>query len=94
MTILDSAGLLSEEEKTSYHSVLKLHGHESDHFLLEVEEDQGSIDMNDLDYVVIIKTKATHVGHQKTKAYFSRAGSATWLTEFEEDLKKGYFTGE
>ncbi len=94
MTIFDETNLLSEEERTSFYGILSLHGHESDHFLLEVEEDQGPMDMNDINYVIIVKTKATHLGHQKSKTYSSRAGSGTWLAEFEEDLKKGYFTGE
>jgi hypothetical protein len=94
MTILDKANLISDKERKSYHQVLNLHGHEPDHFLIEVEEDQGAMDMNDINYVIIVKTKATHLGHQKSKIYYSRAGSGTWLAEFEEDLKKGYFAGE
>lgn len=91
MAILDENDLLPEEERKTYHRLLKLHGHEPHHFDLEVTEDQGSIDMNDINYVIIIRTKATHVKNQKSKIYLSRAGSATWLAEFEEDLKNGYF---
>ncbi len=94
MTILDKANLLSEEERKSYHRVLSLHGHTPDHFLLEIEEDQGPMDMNDINYVIIVKAKATHLGHQKSKTYYGRAGSGTWLAEFEKDLKEGYFKGE
>ena len=94
MAIIDENQLLSEEERKTYHRLLKLHGHEPHHFLLEVEEDQGSMDMNDINYVIIIKTKATHLKNQKSKLYLSRSGSATWLAEFEDDLKNGYFTEE
>jgi len=91
MTIRDENSLLSEAERQSYHRILKLHGHEPLHFFLEIMEDQTPIDMNDISYVVIVKTKATHLRNEKAKTYVSRAGSGTWLTEFEEDLKNGYF---
>ncbi|MBP9692614.1 MAG: hypothetical protein KBD90_04705 [Alphaproteobacteria bacterium] len=91
MTIRDENNLLSEEERQSYHRLLKTHGHEPHHFFLEVLEDQTPMDMNDMSYIVIIKTKATHLKHEKSKTYVSRAESGTWLSEFEEDLKKGYF---
>ena len=94
MTILDESSLLPEEERKSYKHILRLHGHELDHFLLEVAEDQRAMDMNDIQYVIIVKTKATHVKNQKTKTYYSRASSGTWLTEFEDDLKTGYFQNQ
>jgi len=87
----DKHSLLTTEETHHYHKLLKHHGHEPHHFLLEVTEDQSPMDMNDISYVIIVKTKATHLGHQKTKTYTSRAGSGTWLAEFEQDLKGGYF---
>lgn len=93
MTIRDKNNLLSEEERQSYHRLLTIHGYELHHFFLEVLEDQTPMDMNDMSYVVIIKTKATHLKHEKSKTYVSRAGSGTWLSEFEEDLKKGCFLG-
>jgi hypothetical protein len=91
MTIRDENSLLSEEERQSYHHLLTLHCHEPHHFFLEVMEDQAPLDMNDMSYVIIIKTTATHLKHEKSKTYVSRAGSGTWLAEFEEDLKRGYF---
>ena len=91
MPIIDESNLLSAEEKGTYGKLLKIHGHKHEHFLLEIYEDQGSMDMNDLSYVVIINTKATHIKHQKTKTYRSRAGSGSWLAEFEKDLKNGFF---
>lgn len=89
--LLDENNLLSEEERQFYVRLLKLFGHEFHHFLLEVREDQSPLDMNDLNYVIIVQTKATHIKNQKSKTYLSRAGSGTWLAEFEDDLKKGYF---
>ncbi len=94
MAILDENNLLSEEEQDVYSQLLKLYGHEHHHFLLEITEDQRPMDMNDINYVIIIKTKATHLKHQKSKTYYSRAGLGTWLAEFEQDLKKGYFSKE
>jgi len=91
MGIIDENNLLPEDELASYHDLLKTHGHEPHHFILEVSEDQSSMDMNDINYVIIVKTKATHLEHQKSKTYFSRSGSGTWLTEFEDNLKQGYF---
>ncbi|OJW53432.1 MAG: hypothetical protein BGO67_01665 [Alphaproteobacteria bacterium 41-28] len=93
MTIHDKAHLISEEERESFHQVINRHGHKPDDFLIEVEEDQGPMDMNDINYVIIVKTKVTDLDTQKSKTYYSRAGSETWLAEFEEDLKNGYFTG-
>ncbi len=92
MAIVDENSLLSEDEREKYFELLKLHGHAPHHFLLEVTEDQAPMDMNDINYVIIVKAKATHLHHQKSKIYTSRSGSGTWLTEFEDDLKSGYFT--
>ncbi len=91
MGILDENSLLSEREQEAYYTLLKNHGHQPHHFILEVKEDQSALDMNDIQYVIILKTQATHVKSQKSKTYLSRAGSGTWLSEFEEDLKQGYF---
>ncbi len=91
MGILDENNLLSEQESQAYHALLKTYGHEPHHFVLRVREDQSLMDINDIQYVIIITTQATHVKSQKSKTYTSRAGSGTWLTEFEEDLKTGYF---
>lgn len=94
MLILDDNGLLSEAEKKAYSEILAAHGHELHHFLLEIVEDQEAMDMNDLSYVVIVKTTATHLEHQKSKSYRSQAGAGTWLAEFEKDLKNGVFQAD
>ncbi len=91
MAIVDENNLLGEEEREAYHRLLKIHGYELHHFLLEIKEDQSPMDMNDITYVIIIKSKATHILHQKSKIYLSRAGSGTWLAEFEADLKRDFF---
>ena len=91
MPILDENGLLSEKETKAYAALLKTHGHELDHFQLEIVEDQESMDMNDLNYVIIVKTTATHLELQKSKSYRSQASAGTWLAEFEKDLKNGFF---
>lgn len=92
MAIVDDNNLLLESEREAYYRLLKLQGHEPIHFLLEITEDQTPVDMNDLTYVIIIRAKATHLKHEISKTYVSRAGSSTWLDEFENDLKSGYFT--
>lgn len=92
MAILDENNLLSAEESAAFQRLLKAHHYERHHFLLEVEEDQDAIDMNDINYIIIVKTTATHVKEGKSKAYRSQFGTGTWLTEFEQDLKNGYFT--
>lgn len=94
MPILNENGLLSDEERETFHRILKNHNHHPDHFLIEVMEDQKSMDMNDLSYVVIVSTKATHLGSEKSKTYYSRAKSGTWLAEFEHDIKMDYFKSE
>ena len=94
MPIVDENSLLSEPEKHAYFEILATHGHEPQHFLLEIVEDQETIDMNDLSYVIIIKTTATHLEHQKSKSYRSQAGTGTWLTEFTKDLKNGVFQAD
>lgn len=91
MAIIDRNNFLSESEQSQYEKLLNKYGHRKDDFLLEIVEDQGPMDMNDINYVIIIKTKATHIPHQKSKTYLGSAGSGTWLSQFEEDLKKGYF---
>ncbi len=95
MAILDENNILTEDESANYLLLLKLHGYELHHFLLEVEEDQDAMDMNDINYVIIVKVKATHVNqHEKSKTYRSQARTGIWLEEFEQDLKMGYFAPE
>ena len=91
MPILDENGLLSEVEKQTYSELLKIHGHEPHHFLLEIVEDQETMDMNDLSYIIIVKTTATHLELNKSKSYRSLANTGTWLAAFEKDLKNGFF---
>lgn len=91
MPILDENSLLSEVEKQAYSELLKAHGHEPHHFLLEIVEDQETMDMNDLSYIIIVKTTATHLELNKSKSYRSQSGTGTWLAEFEKDLKNGFF---
>ena len=91
MDILDESNLLTEAEKGAYVRLLKNHGYEPKDFRLSVTEDQKPMDMNDLNYVIVVKIKATHVKSHKTKIYESRSGSGIWLGELEEDLSTGEF---
>lgn len=91
VAILDENNLLSEAEKEAYLQLILLHGHKPHHFLIEVVEDQTSMDMNDLNYVIILKVRAIYLVGQKSRIYRSRAGSGTWLDEFEEDLLNEFF---
>lgn len=92
MPIVDEEKLLNDEEHAVYHQLLQLHGYKPYHFLVEVTEDQGTIDMNDIDYVIILKIKAIHVPNDKSNTYYSQLNSRTWLSEFENDLKNKYYT--
>ena len=89
MPIIDTDNLLTEEEREAYHQLLKLHGFEPHHFLIEVTEDQRPLDMNDMEYVVILNVKITHLQHDVSNTYISQFGSGTWISEFEDDLFKG-----
>ncbi len=91
MAIVDEERLLKDEERKSYQQLLKLHGYEPYHFLVEVIEDQGTIDMNDMNYVVILKVQVTHIQNDISNTYSSRFGSQTWLAEFEDDLHNKYY---
>ncbi|MBX9620477.1 MAG: hypothetical protein K2X28_00340 [Alphaproteobacteria bacterium] len=94
MPVLDENGLLSEAEKQTYSEILTAYGHDPHHFLLEIVEDQEAMDMNDLSYVIIVKTTATHLELHKSKSYRSQANTGTWLVEFEKDLKNGVFQAD
>lgn len=92
MSIIDEEKLLTDEERKAYQQLLKLHGYEPYHFLVEVTEDQNVIDMNDINYIIILNIKVTHVQNDISNTYFSRLGSQTWISEFENDLHNKYFT--
>lgn len=94
MIILVENNILSQKERRIYQRLIEQYGYDLSHFLLEVEEDQEIMDMNDINYVIIVKLKLTHLKHEKTKIYLSRSNSGIWLAEFESDLRKGYFEKE
>jgi hypothetical protein len=91
MSIVDEENLLTDEEQKAFEQLLKLHGYEPYHFLVEVTEDQGTIDMNDINYVIILKVKVTHVQNDISNTYYSQLGSRTWISEFEDDLLNKYY---
>jgi hypothetical protein len=91
MHILDESNLLNDAEKEQYYSLLKTYGFEPHDFRVRVTEDQKPMDMNDLNYVIVVKVKATHLKSNVTKIYESSAESGIWLAEMEEDLKAGEF---
>ena len=91
MSVVDEEKLLSDEEYHAYGQLLKLHGYEPYHFLVEVTEDQGPIDMNDINYIIILKIQVTHVQNDISNTYFSKLGSRTWIAEFEDDLNNKYY---
>ncbi len=92
MHIMDEGQLLSEQEKEAYYNLLKKHHHDIHQFRLVVTEDQKPMDMNDLNYVIVVKFKVTHLKSHMTKIYESSANSGIWLGEFEEDLIAKEFT--
>ena len=91
MFIIDENNLLTHEEHEAYHKVLKDHTLDPQQFLVKVTEDQESVDMNDIDYVIFLEVKVTHTQNNISNTYFSRLGSHTWIAEFETDLNNGYF---
>lgn len=92
MGIVDEDSFLTKEELKEYHELLKRYGFKSYDFVIEVTEDQSPMDMNDIDYVVILKVQATHTQSKKNRVYENRARTGTWLAEFEEDLNNEYFS--
>jgi hypothetical protein len=91
MSVIDEEHLLTNEEREAYQQLLKLLGYEPYHFVVEVTEDQGPMDMNDINYVIILKVKVIHVENNRSKTYISQLGSRTWISEFENDLLNGYY---
>lgn len=91
MSILDEERLLTDEEREVYQELLKFHGYEPHHFLVEVAEDQDAMDMNDINYVIILKVKVIHMKNHISNIYFSKLGSETWISEFEEDLQNKFY---
>lgn len=92
MAIVDEKNFLTHEEHKIYKQLLKLHGYEPYHLLVEINEDQGPLDMNDMDYVIILKIKVTNVDNGISNTYLSKLGSQTWLSELEDDLTKDHFS--
>lgn len=92
MPIVDEDKLLKHEEQVIYNQLLELHNYKPSHFLVEVTEDQEQIDMNDIDYVIMLKIKITHVPNDRSNTYYSQLDSRIWLSEFESDLKNNYYS--
>lgn len=92
MSIVDEGKLLTGEERKAYQQLLKLHGYADYQFLVEVKEDQTLIDMNDINYVIILNVKVKNVRSNISNTYFSQSGSQTWISEFEHDLHSKYYT--
>ena len=91
MSIIDEKELLTDEEKKAYLQLLKQYGYAPHDFLAEVTEDQAPMDMNDMDYVIILNVKVTHKGKDLSHTYVSKFGSGTWIAEFENDLHHKYY---
>lgn len=94
MNILDEGHLLSEAEKEAYYNLLKKYGYDFHDFKLFVTEDQKPMDMNDINYVIVVKVKAKNLINSETRIYESSAGSGVWLSEMEEDLMDKAFTSD
>ena len=92
MTIVDEKHFLTSEEHAIYKRLLKLHGYEPYHLLVEITEDQGPMDMNDMDYIIILKAKVTNVDNGVSHIYLSKLGSQTWLAELENDFNHHHYS--
>lgn len=93
MSILDDEHLLTRAEQKGYQDLLELHSYKNYDFLLEVTEDQQQIDMNDIDYVIILKINVKNLESGVENTYYSKLNSQTWLTDFERDLMNRYYEG-
>jgi hypothetical protein len=91
MSIIDDEHLLTRSEEKGYQDLLKLHNYKAHDFLVEVTEDQQQMDMNDLDYVIILKINVKNLESGIENTYFSKLNSQTWLTDFERDLLDRYY---
>lgn len=94
MAIVDEKNFLTPEEHKMYKQLIKRNHYKPNHLLVEVTEDQAPMDMNDMDYIIILNIKITNVETGKSNTYFSKLGSETWLSEFEQDLQREYFKAE
>ena len=92
MGIVDEKNFLTHEEHETYKRLLNLHGFEPYHLLVEITEDQATMDMNDMNYVIILRVKVTNVENGISKIYLSKLGSQTWLSELEQDLFNNYYS--
>lgn len=92
MSIIDGKKLLTNEEKKEYEHLLTCHGFQLHHFLVEATEDQSPMDMNDINYIIIVNIKVVHVKNNAEKTYYSKSGSKTWISEFENDLMNKYYS--
>lgn len=92
MGIVDEKNFLKQEEQESYQKLLRLYCYKPYDFLVEIKEDQGAMDMNDMDYVIILKVKVTHVHNGASNTYLSKLGSQTWLYELEDDFNHNYYS--
>src|SRR5438552_7010091 len=92
MAIVDEKHFLTHEEHEHYTQLLKLHSYKPHHLLVEIKEDQSPMDMNDMDYVIILKVKVTNVDNGVSNTYLSKLGSQTWLSELESDLNHHYYS--
>ena len=87
----DAFNLLKSHEVETYNKILWVYGHLPENFRIKVEEDQSGMDMNDLNYKIIITVETTYLPTKKMQTYRCPQGSSLWLENFENDLKSGHF---
>lgn len=89
--VVDISNFLKAHELEVYNKLLWTYGHLPENFHIRVEEDQSDMDMNDLNYKIIIIVETTYLPTKKSKTYSCPQGSGLWIENFEDDLKSGHF---
>lgn len=87
----DVSHFLKDHELEVFNKLLWTYGHLPENFQITVEEDQSDLDMNDLNYKVIITVETVYLPTKKSKTYRCPQGSGLWIERLEEDLKSGHF---
>lgn len=89
--VYDVSRLLKDHELAVYNKLLWTYGHLPENFQIKVEEDQSGMDMNDLNYKIIITVETVYLPTKKAQTYTCPQGSGLWIESLEEDLKSGHF---
>lgn len=91
MSLIDKEKLLPNEDIVAYKAMLKSYGIPQADFEIHVAEDQDEIDMEDLDYVVMLYITISHKPTGIHKTYCVAQDSDVWIHEWSQDIKKDFY---